>query len=125
MRVVYSDESGVGDKEREPITVITALMVNMDRIWVSAEKELRHIRDETPAILLHEGRELKGKNLYSAVRKVDRLKREGKDDPDLRTLEKAIDILRRLLAVPINYRIPIFYAAVDRAGYDTYGVNAD
>ena len=29
--------------------------------------------------------------------------------------------MRRLLAVPINYSIPIFYGAVDRAGYETYG----
>ncbi len=125
MRIVYSDESGLGQIDSEPITVITALMIDMDSVWIAAEKELRKIRDETPTVLLHEGRELKGKTLYGAVRKVKRLIAAGRDqhDPEVKTLDKSVGLLYRILAVPINYSMPIFYGAVDRAGYVPYQVS--
>lgn len=116
MRVVYSDES-----ENGPITVITALMINMDRDWVPLESELKKIRSETPTLLLRDGREFKGSDLYGAMRKVERWAASGKtDDPDLKSLQKAEGILHRLLAVTVNFDIPIFYGAADRAGCEAF-----
>ncbi len=116
MRVVYSDES-----EQGPITVIAALMINVDRDWMSFEGELRKIQSETPTLLLRNGREFKGSDLYGAIRKVERWKASGKtDDPDLKSLQKAEGILRRLLALTVSFAIPIFYGAADRAGCEAY-----
>ena len=118
MRVVYSDESGTGGKDYEPVTVITALMMNMDEHWPRIESALAQIKADTPSVLLDDKTgELKGSHLYSAMRKAERSHAFGQQiDPNL---EKARDILLRLLAVPEDYSIPIFYGAVDRLGYDT------
>jgi Protein of unknown function (DUF3800) len=116
VRVVYSDESGMGSTKDEPITVIAALMMNMDEHWPNIEAELARIKSEIPSSLLHEEREIKGGRLYSAERKVQRLRAVGEQPaPDL---EKARDILFRILAITANYPTPIFYGAVDRLGYE-------
>ena len=113
VRVVYSDET-----ENGPIAVIAALVLNMDEHWSNIESELAKIKDETPKLLLYQGKELKGGNLYSAVRKIEQLRSKGKPiEPDL---QKAVDILVRILAVLIKYPTPIFYGAVDKDGYDKY-----
>lgn len=103
VRVVYSDETGMGAKRDEPITVVAAIMMNMDQHWPAVEAELNAVRADTPKTLLHEERELKGALLYSAVRK---------------KIKKASEILARTLMVVENCRIPVFYGAVDRKGYD-------
>jgi hypothetical protein len=108
VRVVYSDESGVGSKKDEPITVVTAVLMNMDKCWPAVESELRKIATETPKNLLYEERELKGSLLYSAA---------GKNIPEA---PKAREILARVLAITINESIPVFYGAVDRVGYDAH-----
>ncbi len=103
VRVAYSDESGAGSKEKEPIAVVTAIVINMDEDWSSIESDLSKIRRETPANLLHKGKEFKGQLLYSAVRK---------------NIDKARDVLCRVLAVA-NPTL-IYYGAIDRDGYDTH-----
>jgi hypothetical protein len=103
---VYSDESGVGSKTDELISVVTAIVMNMDKCWPAVEPELRSIFGDTPTQLLFEGRELKGSTLYSAARK------------PIPEAPKARDVLARILAITINEGIPIFYGAVDRAGWD-------
>ncbi len=108
LRVVYSDESGVGNIDKEPITVVTAIVVNMDRDWESVENDLRRVISSTPKSLLDNGRSLKGKNLYSLIRK------------NIQESGSATEILNRVLAIPIKYRIAIFYGAVDRNGLQNY-----
>jgi uncharacterized protein DUF3800 len=108
LRVVYSDESGVGNPTKEPITVVAAIVINMDRDWHSIENDLRTIISETPPDLLENNRSLKGRNLYSLIRK------------NIPGSERATDILNRSLGVLIKYRIAVFYGAVDRAGLQNY-----
>lgn len=117
VRVVYSDESGVGSKDEEPIVVIAALMINVDEQWTILESELEKIKAETPAILLHEEREFKGSLLYGAIRKSERLRAIGRSDSDL---EKAREVLARLLDTTNRCSVPIFYGATDRIGYERY-----
>ncbi|MGH7913820.1 MAG: hypothetical protein ACREPW_04115 [Candidatus Binataceae bacterium] len=50
VRVVYSDEHGMGSEQQEPITVITAIMLNMDTQWHSVQHDLdtiAHLRAVT------------------------------------------------------------------------------
>jgi hypothetical protein len=103
VRIVYSDESGVGSKKNEPITVVTAIMMNMDDHWTDVESELRRILARTPDCLLGDHRELKGQILYSAVRK---------------NIGFARDMLTQILAILVKNPTEIFYGAVDRVGYD-------
>jgi hypothetical protein len=108
VRVVYSDESGVGGIEKEPITVVTAIVINMDRNWNEIEDELHTIRLSTLPQLLENKRSLKGRLLYSAPRK------------NIPEAADANAILKRILALPVKYGIAIFYGAVDRKGLLNY-----
>jgi len=108
LRVVYSDESGVGNIDKEPITVVTAIVINMDRDWDSIETKLRKIAEETSAALLEKNRSLKGRKLYSIIRK------------EIPERDEATIVLNRVLAVLIRYRIAVFYGAVDRHGLKNY-----
>lgn len=107
MRVVYSDESGVGGSiEKEPVTVVTAIMLNMESQWEPVERDLATIHNDillTDRRLLRYGWEIHGKKLFNAVR------RHNKE------AEKSLPLL---LNIPNIHRMPIFYGAVDRAGFD-------
>jgi hypothetical protein len=105
VRVVYSDESGTGSERDEPVTVVAGVMLNADHQWhptlQSIESALRSAlgRDETSNF------EIRGRNLYHQVRRGD---------------EKAHTLLSELLLIPKQQRLPIFYGAVDRAGYKLF-----
>jgi hypothetical protein len=56
LRVVYSDESGTGDRE-QPITVVTAIVLDMDSQWTPIERELSALKlNLIPIRLLRIGR---------------------------------------------------------------------
>ena len=103
MKVVYSDESGLGSIEEEPLTVVTALMFNLDSQWGPVERELVGIQSTTPSSLLKYGYELHGKRLFSQVKR-------GSD--------AAIIALLSVLKIPADHLVPVFYGAVDRAGFE-------
>jgi hypothetical protein len=118
LRVVYSDES-----ESEPIIVIAALIMNMDEHWANIESELASVKADAPKSLLHKETELKGNILYSAVRKVEWLRSVGQPiDADL---QKARDLLFRILAILIKYPTPIYYGAIDRAGWSNFARHSE
>jgi len=102
VRVVYSDESGVGDK-REPITVVTAIILNMDRAWKSVHDALDDFVLKTPDNLLevksNGARVIKGRTLFSAIRK---------------SLPTADEKLREVLQIVVDNGIAVCYGAVDR-----------
>jgi hypothetical protein len=99
--VVYSDESGVGSIKKEPLTVVTAVVINMDDQWESVEATLRVAEMGTPRTLLHKKHQLRGSVLYGAVRK---------------GIPEASTVLKEILSIPVRERLGIFYGAVDRAG---------
>jgi uncharacterized protein DUF3800 len=117
LRVVYSDESGTGD-EKQPITVVTALLLNIDSQWEPVERNLSGLKAITPPKLLRgtgetqalyapgQGRELKGSLLFKGLR--------GK----IRGVapSKAAEILTDILSVVTRHRIRLFHGAIDRAG---------
>lgn len=43
VQVVYSDESGIGDK-KQSIAVVTAIILNMDSQWEPIERDLSAIK---------------------------------------------------------------------------------
>ena len=110
MLVVYSDESGVGGNlKREPVTVVAAVAINMDRQWNDVESALFAARFGTPAKLLHR-LALKGKNLYSALR------------TNIPEAADAARVLEEVLAIPAGHKLPIFYGAIDRIGFGKSGL---
>ena len=124
MRVVYSDESGVGNIKKEPLTVVAALVINVDRDWDDIERDLNLIRLRAPDYLLESKRSLKGKKFYSLLRKDAEADERGLDETVklqiARQAEDAKQILNQILAVLIKYRIAVFYGAVDRQGLINY-----
>lgn len=105
MRVVYSDESGVGSRQQEPITVVTAIALNMDDQWADFNRALAKIKLDMPKNLLEKGQAFKGKILYGAVRK---------------GIAEAAKCLEDIFNVIDVLGLPVFYGAVDRDGFDRY-----
>ena len=105
VKVVYSDESGTGGNlTREPITVVTAMLLNIDTQWIpvrdaveAALGEVYNLSDSQMARYA-----FKGKTLYHKIER---------DDP------KAIEFVSRLLAIPKQQKVLVWYGAVDRDGY--------
>jgi hypothetical protein len=100
VRVVYSDESGVGNIKKEPVTVVTAIVLNVDDQWDSVAEALFRILSDTPPELQYRG-QLKGSLLYQATRK---------------GISGASTALTQILSIPTRERIGLIYAAVDRQG---------
>jgi len=98
VRVVYSDETGTGSVVEEPLTVIAALMMNLDSQWEPVYRDLEAVRPKPEF-------EFKGAKLFRDLR--NGRKRAAADT-----------ILRGILSIPARYHIPIFYAAIDRVGYE-------
>lgn len=72
MRVVFSDESGVGSKKTRPDYGRDRSFLDMDRPWEPVSRTLYAIRSqarEGHKGFFENGRTLKGKLLYSAVRR--------------------------------------------------------
>ncbi len=94
--------------KKEPITVVAAVALNMDRQWEPVFSELNalvHRAAKENKDLLHKGRSLKGKDLYSGVR---------------RGIGPADTILRAALRVVADHGLSVFYSAVDRAEFENY-----
>jgi uncharacterized protein DUF3800 len=98
MRVVYSDECGIGDIKKEPITVVTAIMMNLDSQWTPLQRDFTKL----PATWLGR-RELHGIRLLRDLRK-SRGKHSG-------------DVLAAVASMPSAHGLQIFSGAVDRAGF--------
>jgi hypothetical protein len=97
VRVVYSDESGTGSVEDEPILVVTAMVLNMDSQWRPVEVELN-------ALAPKPNFEFKGARLF-------------RDLKNGRKRAQADAILRGVLSIPVRYHIPIVYSALDRVEF--------
>jgi hypothetical protein len=99
MRVVYSDESTGSDERANAITVVTAIVLNMDSQWPSVSKDIRAIG--------YKG-EFKGKQLFRDLSK--------------NTKEKmnSARYLTQLLSIPSDRGLFIFYGAVDDKGLARY-----
>jgi Protein of unknown function (DUF3800) len=105
VRVVYSDESGTDEKQ--PITVVAAILLNMDSQWEPVERELSALKVALPRRLLYgQSRELKGSLLFKGLRR------------KLHRVEpaKAAEALLRVLSVAVKNKVIVFYGAIDRAG---------
>ena len=102
VRVVYSDESGIGSEKDEPITIVAALMLNIDSQWHAALELIEEILRTTLGRRDISRYEISGKKLYYKI---------GRNNP------KAATMMSALMAVPGKCRMPIFYGAVDRAGF--------
>jgi Protein of unknown function (DUF3800) len=98
VRLIYSDESGVGDVRVEPITVVAAIMINADTQWKLIEAEVMAILDLLPP---HKrGDEFKGSRLFGQL---------SKGNNEL--------ILRRFLSLIPQFDIPVSVGAVHREGW--------
>jgi Protein of unknown function (DUF3800) len=105
VQVVYSDESGVGSEAKEPLTVVTAFVINMDKEWVAVQNKLFPIIRSNFKRFGH--KELKGAALLRQI------KRQGGRS------KEADRILKEVLSISYDHFLPIFYGAVHRANFKT------
>lgn len=119
MRVVFSDESGCGD-ESEPLTVITAILLDLDNQWEPVQRDLTAIRAFMPPQLLNKKHaseefpgEIKGSLLFKGLRgKIDRIK-----------TSTAADFLSQILLLVPAHGIYLFHGAIDRDGRTSFVKN--
>jgi hypothetical protein len=104
VRVVYSDESGVGSIKDEPFSLVTAIMVNMDSQWHPINDAIDGILRGVMSPERAARYEIKGKRLFSEVQR---------NNADSRK------ILAQILNVTAQHQVQIFYGAVDRRGYES------
>lgn len=105
MRVVYSDETGTsGTFKREPYTVVAALLLNMDSQWIPVRDAVELALKETFELSDAEvGRfVIKGHRLYQRIEQNE---------------SKAKNLMTRLMAIPRQALVPVWYGAVDRDGF--------
>jgi hypothetical protein len=100
VRVAYSDETGTGSIEKEPITVVAAIVMNLEDQWEGVEHDLSKLAPR-------EDFEFKGAKLFKQLRKAN-------------TRAEADRMLRGVLAVPGRNRLPVYHVAVDRKGFIDY-----
>jgi uncharacterized protein DUF3800 len=103
VRVVYSDETGTdGDEKRNPSTIVTALLLNMDHQWKPVRDAVEAaIADviKPPAMSRYA---LKGKNIYHQIERGE---------------PHAIELMKRLMSVPRQCCVPVFWDGVHRQGF--------
>lgn len=105
VRVVFSDETGLGSIKKEPLCVVVALMMNVDSQWDAVHSDCRK-----PWLTLRKrlkAKELKGHELLSHLRR--------KHDPEIDT------VLRATMGTLAKHGVPVFYEAIDRAGLEKMG----
>jgi Protein of unknown function (DUF3800) len=101
MRLVYIDESGVGDPNQEPFTVVAGVVINGDTQWKSFEADLGDMRKDFPQLL--EDTELKARDLFwgrCAFQPWDR--------------ESRVSLQKELLKLIARHKLPIHAAFVER-----------
>ena len=92
VRLIYSDEAGVGDEAIEPITVVAAIVVEGDHQAFVIEKEIQAIREDLVPQEIRQFFEFKGNRLFSRLD-------SGNNE----------EILRRFLGLIDKYQIPILF----------------
>jgi uncharacterized protein DUF3800 len=97
MRLVYSDEAGIGDVKIEPIVVVAAIAIHGDDQSGPIEKEIQGIMDDLVPKKSHDTFEFRASRLFSHLSK-------GNNE----------QILRRFLAIIPNHLLPISTGAANR-----------
>ncbi|MFI5398652.1 MAG: DUF3800 domain-containing protein [Candidatus Binatia bacterium] len=96
MRVIYSDEAGIGDERVEPITVVAAVIVHPDDQWSGISEAIEQILHDLVPAEKHATFEFKAGRLFSRIVKNEKL-------------------VRRFLRIIGDYKLPVAVGAVDRA----------
>jgi hypothetical protein len=106
VRVVFSDESGVGSED-QLITVIAAIMVNLDKQWDLLIADI----EEILADVFKDAGKATEYEIHG-----DRLAKDLKSGREKGKYSE--ELLHRLLLLPAKHQFPIFYGATERAGYE-------
>jgi len=95
----------MGSEQDEPITVVTALMLNMDSQWHPVSESIQRALEAAFGREDFSNYEIRGSALYRKIRKGDT------------TAQK---LMLTLMGIPHQHLVPVFYGAVDRAGFRAF-----
>ncbi len=98
VRLIYSDETGVGSEADDPLTVVAAVLIHADEQWGPIETAIRALETDLVPPRRHGRYEFKASRLF-------RRRRVGDNG----------EILRRFLAIIREHELPVSYGAVPRA----------
>jgi len=113
VRFVHLDESGISD--HEPFAVVAGVMCNADRDWKRIGGLLHALADKLAPPGQRDGFVFHAKELYSG----------GKNFPrDQYSREDRWQRLDRILAIPGENELPVFFGWVDKANFRKLNPNA-
>jgi Protein of unknown function (DUF3800) len=105
VRLVYLDESGTSNPEQEPVLVVAGVIVNADQDWLGLDNHLKSImRKRLPEDLRYTGI-FHAKDIWHGEKKFYRNKWP---------LNKRMEIISDLAAIPAKFHLPVIYGAMDR-----------
>jgi hypothetical protein len=97
MKIIYSDEAGIGDEAIEPILVVAGVIIDGDRQWPLVESEIQRILDTYIPKERQPNFEFKASRLFGQLSK-------GNNDA----------ILREFLLILETFQLPVPWGAVNR-----------
>jgi hypothetical protein len=103
VRLVYTDEAGIGDERQEPFTVVAAVPINGDTQWRAIDADIVDLRKDhhVPAHV-----ELKACHIFWGTDAFKSWKREDR-----------VKLQRDFLLVLDRYKLKIFYGGIERAHF--------
>lgn len=105
VRVLYLDESGIGNIHKDPILAVAGVLIHGDTQWGPIADRLRTILDDAPPPGVKRPRFLHAKDIFHGSREFPR-----RDWPE----ELRYNILDQVGAIPAEFDVPVVWAAMDR-----------
>jgi hypothetical protein len=99
VRIIYSDEAGIGDEVVEPILVVAAVMIDGDHQWPVIDFVIQGILDKYVPAERRDSFEFKASRLFGQLSK-------GSNEV----------ILREFLRIIETFQLPVLWGAIDRVG---------
>ncbi|MCG6205116.1 DUF3800 domain-containing protein [Rhodopseudomonas sp. HC1] len=111
MQLVYLDEAGISNRVHEPYLVVGGVIVNADKKWKLLEQHLSTLAEElVPEYVPYYGHRLifHAKDIWHGSGLFDRKKWP---------LERRLEILTRLSAIPAEFNLPLVVSYINRNHY--------
>jgi hypothetical protein len=104
-RTIYLDESGIGNLENDPVTVVAGIILNSDKQWLALENYLREMVEEYAPVAERPGLVWHAKDLFWGTKAFHK---------DRWSEALRYKVLDELASIPSRFEFPIVWGAIER-----------
>ena len=108
MRILYLDESGIGQIDKDPALVVAGVLIDPDTQWMPLASRLRSILSDAIPDGVKAPKHLHAKDIYHGTKEFSRDKWE---------VERRFKILDRVAALPEEFQLPVVWTSMDRKAF--------